>query len=114
MLPLDLWEYAKVFLAFICRTTALAVFILLYMTFSRARGQFAAYFRGAFGAFVFLMSWVWVASVAEMVRFIKGASTAVELSTNLIFIPNLVVTIWAGRLLWKFRDERKQEVVDGK
>jgi hypothetical protein len=114
-MPLDLlWDYIKVVLAFVFRTTTLVVLVLLYLQFSRARGSFARHFKHAFGALVFLLSWVWVASVAELVRFIKGASAAVELGTNLIFIPNLVLTIWLGRLLWKFRDEPQQsEESDG-
>lgn len=109
MTLVEFWESFKVVLAFLTRTSALIVLLLLYIKFAQAKGPFARYFKHAFASLVFLLLWVWVASVAELVRFIRGASAAVELSSNLIFIPNLVITIWLGRLLWKFSSDDEDE-----
>ena len=98
----DLWESVKIVLAFATRTSALVVLALLYVKFSQAEGLFAHHFKHAFGSLCFLLCWVWLASVAELVQFIRGASVAVELGGNYIFIPNLIITIGLGRLLAKF------------
>ena len=96
---------ALVILAFVTRTTALVALGMLFVQFRGARGSFARYFTHAFAALCFLLVWVWIASVAELVAFMKGASAAVEFGANYIFIPNLVITIWVGRLAFKFRSD---------
>lgn len=103
----QLWHHLKVVLAFATRTSALVVLLLLYIRFAQARGPMSSYFKHATAAWVFLLFWVWCGSIAELVSFIDGASVAVELSANYIFIPNLILTIWVGRLLWQLQDKDK-------
>jgi hypothetical protein len=114
-MPLDgtIHSYLLVVLAFLTRSSALTVAALLYVQFARAKGPFAPYFKHAFGALTFLLLWVWVASISELVGYIKGASAAVELGANYIFVPNLVITLWLGRLLLKFRDNRREREEEG-
>ena len=102
----DFWTHARIILAFLSRTSALVVLLLLYSQFSQAKGPFAKYFKHAFGALCFLLLWVWIASVGELLHFIEGAAATVELGANYIFIPNLIITIWLTRLYVRFREER--------
>lgn len=103
----DLWSSVKVVLAFLTRSSALVVLGLLFAKFARAHGPYARAFKQAFGSLCFLLIWVWVASVAELVRFMQGASVAIELGANYIFIPNLIITVWLARLLWVLRDTER-------
>lgn len=103
------WASVKVVLAFLTRSSALVVLWLLFLKFTRAQGPYARPFKHAFGSLCFLLTWVWVASLAELVQFINGASAAIELGANYIFIPNLVITVWLARLLWVLRDTKRDE-----
>jgi hypothetical protein len=82
---------ALVLLAFVSRSGALVCLLLLSRYFWRANGPLVMAFRVVWAAFSFLLAWVWIASVAELVGYIRGASALVELSSNFIFVPNLVI-----------------------
>lgn len=86
-----------VILAFLMRSGALVCLLLCWRFFLRAEGHLVPAFRIVFLTFSFLLGWVWVASLAELVGYIRGASTLVEHSAAYIFVPNAVVF---AALLW--------------
>ncbi len=86
--------------AFITRSMALVFLGLLWIYFHRSDGHLVPSFRQMFLCFSFLFFWVSVASVAEIIGFIDQAHVTVEYSASWIWIPNLVIDIGAGRLLW--------------
>ena len=86
-------------LAFTFRTSALVCLVLLVSFFSRATGPMVPRFKELFWALAFLLMWVEVASVAELVGYMDRAHSIVELTVNWIFVPNLVISIALLRLL---------------
>lgn len=92
---------ALIILAFLMRSGALVCLILCWRYFRRAEGPLVPAFRYVFATFTFLLGWVWVASVAELVGFISGASALVEHSASYIFIPNAVIFLALLRLMVK-------------
>lgn len=91
-----------VVLAFVFRFGALICLILVWHYFWRiADDPMVTAFRWLWGTFTFLLAWVCVASVAELVGYITGSSTFVEHSAAYIFIPNAVVFLALVRLLVK-------------
>lgn len=102
--PVQFWGHMLIGLAFLTRTGAFIVLILLSRVFSNATGPYAKTFKQVFYSFCFLLGWVWLASLAEMLRYIEGASTAVEYGTSYIFIPNMLITVFLFRLWLRFRE----------
>jgi len=89
-----------IFAAFVTRTMAVVFLALLWFYFKRSDGHLVSSFRQMFLCFWFLLAWVEIASIAEIVGFIEQAHATVEYSANWIWIPNLIIDIGAGRLLW--------------
>lgn len=90
-------------LAFVFRSMALVCLAILSNFFRTATGPMVKPFRQLFWALMFLLAWVEVASVAELIGYINSAHAVVELSINWIFIPNLVITVALMRLLLHLR-----------
>lgn len=86
-------------LAFVTRTTALIALILLYRYFARSSGRFVTPVRQVLGTFVFLLAWVWVASIGDLFGVWPEATALVEYGARWIWVPNAVISVALFRLL---------------
>lgn len=86
-------------LALLTRTSALLLFFLLSLGFAYLPGPVARQVKHAFWAGTFLLAWVWVASMGEMLGAWPQASYMVERGYRFIFIPNAIVTVALLKLL---------------
>lgn len=94
-------ETALVMAAFLSRATGLVLLLLLYVYFRRSDGPIVPAFRALFFSLAFMLCWVTVSSVAELLGYIEAAGRVVEHSTAWIWVPNAVVDVFLGRLLWR-------------
>ena len=91
---------ALVVLAFVTRSTALAALILLYFHFRYSSGQLVRPIRSVLGTFVFLLGWVWVASISELMGVWGQGSALIEYGFSWIWVPNAVISVALFRLLY--------------
>ncbi len=87
--------------AFLSRAAGLVMLCLLYIYFRRSDGPIVPAFRALFFSLAFMLLWVTISSVAELLGYIDAASRVVEHSTAWIWVPNAVVDVFLGRLLWR-------------
>lgn len=88
-----------VLLAFVFRATALLAAILLFVHFSRSTGTIVRPMCQVLAAFIFLLTWVSIASVAELLSVWPHAGYMVEYGAKWIWLPNAIITAGLFRLL---------------
>lgn len=86
-------------LAFFWRSTAFIALVLLYCYFRASTGRLVPHVRQVLGAFTFLLAWVSLASVFEVLNWWVHAGQLIEYGTSWIWIPNAVIAIALVRLL---------------
>jgi len=92
-------ESVLIVLAFLTRSAALVVLLLLYRYFRQSSGKLVRPIRQVIGAFAFLLAWVWTASLGEVISFWPRAGAVVEYGSSWIWVPNAVISIALVQLL---------------
>jgi hypothetical protein len=94
-------EICLVMAGFLTRAAGLVMAAMVYFYFRRSQGPVIPAFRVFFFSLSFLLLWVTAASVVELLGYIDHAGRVVELSGAWIWVPNFVVDVFLGRLLWR-------------
>lgn len=88
-------------LALITRTTALGALGLLYVHLARSTGLLVPPLRRHVATLIFLLVWVWVASIGDLLSIWPEGTYLVEYGARFIFIPNAVITYGVIHLFWR-------------
>ena len=94
-------------LALVFRTTALIVLGLVYWRLAQYAGVLRRPMRIHIGTLIMLLSWVWVASVGDLLRFFPHGTFLIEYGSRYIFVPNAVITVGLLQLYVRIPTRRR-------